>query len=683
MFGLQPTLIMTNKIQNRYLKFIQAIIKWLVNRVNIDYKLSLCLKGLVLKIFKIKRSRGTKEAIRYCKERRAFLFRLLSLNSKLDFSSDLQFPKDLKFLKTKGSITVPYIKLLLTVFSISRAFRIKAEPSFQTIKGPSTMKEYPFKKEDFDQFWYTLGYSKKLKPGGKLNFKRFHKTSRSGPNGQALWFCLTDLVSLSPENLQAIFLLGGEKLRSYIEITIKYLNFLSKAFPIKLGISRKLIYFSDREGKTREVAILDYYSQTSLIPLHKYLFKALKRIPQDFTFEQTGYMSSLSNAEVFYSIDLTAFTDRFPIRVNRDLLESRIGPEKADAWFQIMTQKFITQDNEEIRYSVGNPMGAYSSWNSTTLSHHFVVWKACRNKGVNWKTLPYAMLGDDLVIGHKLVALEYCRLIRTLGVHWSKEKTHVSPHFFEFAKRFHWNGNDISPFPIAGLWSERNRLVGQIQVLDNAISKGWFSTSECQESLDELFSHLGFPRRLRTKRIDSMIKSWRVISVLQKKASALELIPFVEKISTVVARKLDEEKTFNVLVSSIMLSFVDSSENLTDKSKHKDGLGQMAEHFTMFLTQLMFEPGFEDTVSLPESIPHTHVWGVISEDYLRSQREAFIIDTIRGGDWDPLLRNLKIPVSDTSIYFGRKMDLLYLHSSKIVEKFEENIRQLAMYPQLI
>jgi len=32
------------------------------------------------------------------------------------------------------------------------------------------------------------------------------------------------------------------------------------------------------------------------------------------------------------------------------------------------------------------------------------------------------------------------------------------------------------------------------------------------------------------------------ISILQKKASALELIPFVEKISTVVAGNLDEDK---------------------------------------------------------------------------------------------------------------------------------------------
>jgi hypothetical protein len=676
---------MNKKYINKYKRFTLAVLKWLENQVLPGTKLSFSIKDQVLKIFKIFMSRGPKEAIRFCKERRALLFYLLSKNNKLDFSNDLhRIPKDLRSILSSKELSVPFIKLLLTIYSISRGFRTKPEPSFNSIEGPSELKEYPFTEKDFDSFWYTLGYSKKLKPCRSIEFKNYHKTTNAGPNGQALMFSLADLYSIPNTLLHSIKVLGGSKLESYIDLLLKYINntFLTRIIPVFKGKVRKLSYFSDKEGKTREVAIFDYFSQTSLIPLHKYLFKALKKIPQDFTFDQTGFMSSLSNAEVFYSIDLTAFTDRFPIRINKDLLSSRIGPEKAEAWEIIMTQK-LTVDNREICYSVGNPMGAYSSWNSTTLSHHFVVWKACKNKGVNWKTLPYAMLGDDLVIGNRLVALEYCRLIRTLGIHWSKEKTHISGHFFEFAKRYHWNGHDVSPFPISGLWSERNRLTGQVQVLDNGVSKGWFSASECIKSFDELLSYQGYPRRLRAKWTDLVRKTWTVMSILQKKASALELIPFVEKISPVVASKLDEEKTFNVLVNSIMLTFVDSNENITNKDKYSDGLGQMAENYTVYLTSLMFSEGFEDSISLPESLPHTHVWGLVSEDYLRANREAFIIDTIRGGNWDPLLKNLKIPTTDRSVYFNKKTELLYLHSKSIYDRFEENIRQLAMYPQLI
>jgi len=668
----------------KYKNFCIAIFGWLTIRLKIERKLTLPLERLLEKFFIVFSTRGTQSAIQFNKELRSELFRVLSRYNQEDLSrTDIELPKRLKFLKDIGKDKlVPFLKLLITVLYVSRALRTKAIPSFQSITSPSTMREYPFCKEDFVKFWTQLGYSEKLKPNKLLDFQHYHVSGKAGPNGPAVWTSISDLLSLDTNLVKHICILGGRKLTEYIHLLTKYLPMLKEYFSAIPGISRKLIYFSDREGKTREVAIFDYYSQTSLIPLHKYLFKVLKKIPQDFTFDQTGFESSLSTSKVFYSIDLTAFTDRFPIRVNKDLLEPRIGPERAEAWFQIMTQEF-SSDIGRIRYSVGNPMGAYSSWNSTTLAHHFVVWKACKNKGLNWKTLPYAMLGDDLVIGNRQVALEYCRLIRTLGVHWSKEKTHISAHFFEFAKRLHWCGHDISPFPTAGLWSERNRLSGQVQVMDNAVSKGWFSASECQESLDEYFSFRGLPRRLRTKWKDSMIKVWKIVSILQKKSSALELLPFVEKISAVVASKLDETKIQNILVNSIMLSFVDSSSNLLDNKKHKDSLGGYAETITMFLTSFMFEPGFEDSISLPESLPHTHVWGVISEQYLMCQREAYIIDTIRGGDWDPLLRNLRIPLSDRSLYFGRKMDLLTMHSSSIVDKFEESIHQLKMYPQLI
>ena len=441
------------KIINKYLEFSQVIIKWLELRVKPGTKLSPLLRGQILKIFKIFKSRGPKEAIRFCKERRALLLYLLGKYNNFDYSSEQhRIPKDLKPILNSNEFDVPSMKLLLTIYSISRGFRLPPQASFDTITGPSTMKEYPFESKDFSLFWKDLGYSERLKPKRSIEFRNFHKTSNAGPNGQALMYSLNDLFLMTPEFIQDIITLGGPKLKSYIDLTIKYGSFIMNFFPFKKGTIRKLIAFPDKEGKTREVAIFDYYSQTSLIPLHKYLFKALKKIPQDFTFNQTGYMSSLSHAEIYYSIDLTAFTDRFPIRVNKDLLEARIGPEKADAWQRIMTQSF-TLGNETISYQVGNPMGAYSSWNSTTLSHHFVIWKACKNKGIKWKTLPYAMLGDDLVIGNQTVALEYCRLIRTLGVHWSKEKTHVSKHFFEFAKRFHWNDKNISPFPLSGLWS--------------------------------------------------------------------------------------------------------------------------------------------------------------------------------------------------------------------------------------
>lgn len=53
---------------------------------------------------------------------------------------------------------------------------------------------------------------------------------------------------------------------------------------------RRLILIPDKEGKTREVAVFDYWSQTILRPVHAFLFGILRVIPQDMTFNQGGFV---------------------------------------------------------------------------------------------------------------------------------------------------------------------------------------------------------------------------------------------------------------------------------------------------------------------------------------------------------------------------------------------------------
>lgn len=55
------------------------------------------------------------------------------------------------------------------------------------------------------------------------------------------------------------------------------------------GKTRVLRSFPDKELKVRTIAIGDYFSQGALKPLHSYLFRVLKRIPQDCTFDQGGF----------------------------------------------------------------------------------------------------------------------------------------------------------------------------------------------------------------------------------------------------------------------------------------------------------------------------------------------------------------------------------------------------------
>jgi hypothetical protein len=94
--------------------------------------------------------------------------------------------------------------------------------------------------------------------------------------------------------------------------------------PTDRGLIRKLIEFPDKEEKMRVVAILDYFSQSSLRPLHDFLYSILRKIPQDKTFDQGGFKETLSNCKIFYSVDLSQATDRFPISLIASVLKARI-----------------------------------------------------------------------------------------------------------------------------------------------------------------------------------------------------------------------------------------------------------------------------------------------------------------------------------------------------------------------
>lgn len=81
-------------------------------------------------------------------------------------------------------------------------------------------------------------------------------------------------------------------------------------------------------GKLRVFAITDAVTQTVLRPLHKALFKILKQIPMDGTFNQGKpllrlkdlYQEGLLKGNSFHSFDLSAATDRLPINLQSDII---------------------------------------------------------------------------------------------------------------------------------------------------------------------------------------------------------------------------------------------------------------------------------------------------------------------------------------------------------------------------
>jgi hypothetical protein len=94
---------------------------------------------------------------------------------------------------------------------------------------------------------------------------------------------------------------------------------------LKEGLSiRKIHHLSDKEGKTRTIGILDWWSQMALKPWHDDIISLLRRQPGDCTFHDLDVVSYLSDADgSYYSFDLTAATDRFPFRLQKELWAHR------------------------------------------------------------------------------------------------------------------------------------------------------------------------------------------------------------------------------------------------------------------------------------------------------------------------------------------------------------------------
>jgi hypothetical protein len=165
---------------------------------------------------------------------------------------------------------------------------------------------------------------------------------------------------------------GGPEIASIMskyEIGNWFCSIMNQLFPFKHPERDK--YFRmiravpDKEGKTRMIAIGDYFSQTVLKKFHKLLFSMLRRINQDCTFDQGAFKSFLihNNGEPFYSFDLSQATDRFPIICIETLLKGIFPESKIDSWSAIMVNYAfnIGRSVKQIRYEVGNPMGFYSS----------------------------------------------------------------------------------------------------------------------------------------------------------------------------------------------------------------------------------------------------------------------------------------------------------------------------------
>lgn len=210
-------------------------------------------------------------------------------------------------------------------------------------------------------------------------------------------------------------------------------------------------------GKVRLFCILDWFTQSALLGIHKWSMKWLYSHPCDGTKDHNVAAQSIRNwtkvpGSRFWSFDLTSATDRMPVWLLTRVVEHLWGPEIASAWQSVMVDRdFLTPDENKVRFMCGQPLGALSSWAVFAITHHILVRTAATRAGLPFYRM-YRIIGDDVVLANSWkVAVEYENILKSLSLKISVAKSFgpelVSAPTAEIAKRLFREGSEITPIP--------------------------------------------------------------------------------------------------------------------------------------------------------------------------------------------------------------------------------------------
>jgi hypothetical protein len=145
----------------------------------------------------------------------------------------------------------------------------------------------------------------------------------------------------------------------------------------------------------------------------------LDTLSSDGTRNQLGPVKRILESksfDKFHSVDLSAATDRLPVKLQAQILDA-LGL-RGDLWMKILKRPYYYEGSPRF-YSVGQPMGAYSSFAMLALTNHLIMHCALVSSGIIYKdpNSTYAILGDDVVIGPEKLAKAYIHLMNdVLGV---------------------------------------------------------------------------------------------------------------------------------------------------------------------------------------------------------------------------------------------------------------------------
>jgi len=382
-----------------------------------------------------------------------------------------------------------WLRVIMTVLRLFESIKLKPKFDESSITGSYIGKPIQPILLDFKSFldlWFHK-FGKQIR--GKLILSKLtcHELSfrfKSGPMGPSILTSHLCAIAIQlNEEFRSIFwsyasMTVTSDIRRQFQFAVDLCTNVETTEKLIMG---KISLASEPAGKTRLFAICNFWVQSILKPLHNALMETLKLFVSDGTFDQIGQFNRIrkeTKGKTTYCFDLTKATDRFPIKLQQLLLGVIVNEEFATCWVQLISYFPFSYNNKSYYWSVGQPLGAFSSWAMFALTHHLVV-QYCYfkvTKKLRWFN-QYALLGDDIVIWHTKVAEFYQQFMYDIGVEINLTKSFIGlTNSGEFAKRHFLNGHNISGFGYAMIKRANASLTGWIRFLEILESEDFLST---------------------------------------------------------------------------------------------------------------------------------------------------------------------------------------------------------------
>lgn len=431
--------------------------------------LEMLVEGYTLYITSLCKHEGAKKAVNLLKA-----IHTIAVKLAMDRPFEpLPFQKsDKKGIPRVIKLLVPLLKgepkekrVALSITKLYLRLVLEPEVDYSVIEEPTPSFTIGRRWSKFLNLW-----CRKFKTPNLAWDTEYHATTKKGPNGPALLSCHEDLMALSnsPEvydNLKTWVSLSDTSLLKRIEhFETKWSTEVTGQFK-----HSRLFLIAEGGGKTRPVAIADYFTQESMKALFRASMKALRKLETDGTYDQGRIVEKTRQAirdnKPIYCLDLSNATDRFPVSLQVDFLERWIGIDRAQAWGKLLTKRKFSIGIRDVEYRAGQPMGILSSWSIFSLTHHAIIEYCAFLEG--YKSFrDYVVLGDDVAIFNSRVTNRYKSLMKEIGVTISPTKSFEwvpgcspFPPSGEIAKRLLYKEEEITPIPydLAYTWTKTPR----------------------------------------------------------------------------------------------------------------------------------------------------------------------------------------------------------------------------------